>query len=484
MRLMLILYILFFSATCFSQDRVLKAYLNQKQFYSENDGNYLEVQLQFIGHTLEYVEVDSVKVAQISITHLFQQGDEIIMFDRLKLNSPTVYNDIVDNFYNIQRFGLAPGEYTYELAIKDLNSKSDTFKISKVVQIKPFKNKVNFSDVILAEKIFPSEPEYPTIFSKHGYDIIPMPTSYFPQQMEELSYYVEQYDLNDFYTDSIFVIQQEITTDKDEVLDEYTRYFRYNSSKTRPIAKVIDIKNLKSGKYKLKLSFITREKEILATKSKSFTRKNGTKVSIEGIDEVSLDNEFKASVPSDSAYYYASSIIPIAHPSEVKNILKLLKEKDDNKNRKYIQAFFNQVNPEDPHESWLSYKAQVMQVERLYATNYQMGHETDRGRVYLQYGQPSQLQDVPMSPSEYPYEIWQYDKIGNFSNRRFVFYNPSNLNQEYKLLHSDMLGELQNPRWIYELNKRNTDDKDLYDNKGTNFKEHWGRNSSLYYNSY
>lgn len=79
----------------------------------------------------------------------------------------------------------------------------------------------------------------------------------------------------------------------------------------------------------------------------------------------------------------------------------------------------------------------------LYGNNFQDGFETDRGRVYLKYGAPSTHVVRENSPSEYPYEIWTYNKIGKYSNKRFVFYNPDLTNGAYRLLHSDVLGELK-----------------------------------------
>ena len=76
----------------------------------------------------------------------------------------------------------------------------------------------------------------------------------------------------------------------------------------------------------------------------------------------------------------------------------------------------------------------------------------------------------------YKYEIWVYDKIGVFSNKRFVFYNPDLVNNAYRLLHSDMLGELKNPAWQQILVKRNTNDGTVDDPNKFNQKA-WGSNS-------
>ena len=483
------LFFLFISilSIAFSQKepKTLKVYFNDKQFYIPEEGSYIEVQLNFLGHTLSFTEKNNDTIAELSILHLFRKGEDVEVYDKVILESPPVKKGIVENFFDIQRFAIGPGTYTYELTVQDLNSKAPPLTIEKIIHIKEMNGQVAFSEITLAETILPTNTEQTTIFSKSGYDIVPMTSAYYPKQMTMLPYYLELYNTDRFYKDSVYVIEQGLASlDTLINLEEYTRYYRYKSSPIQPIAKAIDITHLPTGKYELYLNLINRDKEILHFQTLKFKRKNTPSIHLENGEFVDLDPLFKKSLPLDSSHYYVASLIPICSPSEVKNIIRLLKEKNESNNRKYLQAFWEQTHPEDPYNSWIAYKKQVELVESLYATNFQMGHETDRGRVYLQYGEPNQISSIPLSPSEYPYEIWQYDKIERFSNRRFIFYSPTNLNNDYRLLHSDMLGEIQNYRWKFALNKRNTPDTNLDDPYGAGEDNHWGRNSSLYYNSY
>lgn len=99
----------------------------------------------------------------------------------------------------------------------------------------------------------------------------------------------------------------------------------------------------------------------------------------------------------------------------------------------------------------------------LFKCGKQKGYYSDRGRVYLQYGAPSQRSMQPNEPNAYPYEIWQYYRTTDastgafFSNRKFVFVNKMLGDECYMLIHSDMRGELNNPRWQFELTRRNND---------------------------
>jgi GWxTD domain-containing protein len=175
-----------------------------------------------------------------------------------------------------------------------------------------------------------------------------------------------------------------------------------------------------------------------------------------------------------------ASLLPIARPADSKQILQTLKSKNLENYRKHLQQFWIQTSGTAATDTWLNYKKQILLVQQLYANNFQDGYETDRGRVFLQFGQPSMIIQRETSPNEYPYEIWQYDKIKNFSNKRFIFYNPDLVNNAYRLLHSDMIGELKNPNWQKALVKRDGQSND----PDSTLPSTYGGNSNQYYRQY
>ena len=58
-----------------------------------------------------------------------------------------------------------------------------------------------------------------------------------------------------------------------------------------------------------------------------------------------------------------------------------------------------------------------------------------------------------MDPASYPYEIWQYYKLNEMTNARFIFYDPEMSDQNFDLLHSNVPGELYDPAWHYKLQR-------------------------------
>lgn len=482
---LLVILMVTVSQASFSQkEKTIKLYHNDKQFFAPEVGNYLEVQLTFETKSLSFNIDEDMLTSELSITQTFSQNNTVKAFDKTRLTTPINKNNRIENLYYIERFALEPGIYSYELIVKDENSSSPELTYKKDIQVIDHSKKPSFSEIVPAAAIDASKKEENTLFSKYGYEVKPLETAFYGSKVNTLPYYTEVYHTDKLNSSTLF-IKQTVYNTKDSIpISSLTRFFKVPKTPLHAIAKGIKIEELETGDYVLTLELFTKEKKLICSSHLNFERKKKQQSTLSTLEKDSLSTRFNHSIPEDSVYYYVASLIPIADGQEVKNIIRLLKTDDTVAYRNYLSEFWQTAYDESPYDAWMNYKEQVDLAEHHFGTKFQMGAETDRGRVYLQFGPPSQLSDIPYSPSEYPYQIWQYDKIGRFSNRRFVFYNPSNINEAYQLLHSDMIGELQNRRWRFELNKRNTYDGDLDTPDGRGHQEHWGGNSMQYYNSY
>ena len=72
------------------------------------------------------------------------------------------------------------------------------------------------------------------------------------------------------------------------------------------------------------------------------------------------------------------------------------------------------------------------------------GWRTDRGRVFILYSDPDDIERVPASERSKPYEIWHYNSIEN--GVIFVFLERSGFG-DYILVHSTKRGEVQDENW-------------------------------------
>jgi GWxTD domain-containing protein len=463
-----------------AQNQQLRAYLDTKQFYSPSSGNYLEVYIQFVGHTVNYLSVPSGLQGQIAISLDIKKGTERVKGDAYRLETPLMKDSIVEDFYDVKRIQLDPGTYTLSIQLVDLNRQEPPISTEFPIEISDLSKEINCSDIQTIEYARASESS--SVFSKSGYFMIPRLSTFYPKELKSIPVYLEIYNTNQFL-DTLFGLKQWITSvDTGKEIESLTYYSKHSSGEVIPILRNVDISTLTTGKYSLNYTIISKSMVELTTQSYLFERSNDIEQTID-IENLVLDPSFQASITNDSVQFYLESLIPISKPAEIKNIIRVLKSKNEELQRKHIQAYWNKTSAKNPTESWLKYKLQVLLVEKLYSNNFQEGFETDRGRVYLQYGAPTTIVQREVSSTEYPYEIWQYNKIGQFSNKRFIFYNPDLVNNAYRLLHSDMLGELKNPAWPQMLNSRNST-KGNVDDPNQGVQEHWGGNSNDLFRQY
>ncbi len=464
----------------FAQTPTLRAYMDNKQFYAPGSGNYIEIYFQFVGYSVNYVPVAEGLQGELAISIQLLNGTTVVAQDAYRLQSPIMKDSIIDDFYDVKRFGLEPGKYTLALELLDLNSKNASIKASQTVVIEDLGDAIAASDIEAIE--YASKGDESSIFYKSGYNMVPRLSTFYPSQLTSIPVYFEFYNTQ-LLEDSICGLKQTvINTETGFELSELTTYTKEKTGEVLPVLRNVDITKIPTGKYALTYTLISRSMSELTTQTYLFERSNDMEITLD-FETMVLDPSFQGSITNDSVAYYLESLIPISKPAEIKNIIDVLKTKDLDMERKHIQAFWLKTSPGTSYDSWLKYKAQVQLVERLYSNNFQEGFETDRGRVYLQYGSPTNVIIKEVSPTEYPYEIWQYNKIGVFSNKRFIFYNPDLVNNAYRLLHSDMLGELKNPAWPQILSKRSTVDGNI-DNPNSNVQQHFGGGSNDLFRQY
>ncbi len=432
----------------------IRAYIDNKQFYAPGVGNYIEFQLQFVGYSLNYVQNESGLSAEIVVEMEISKGDSIVTSDAYRLSSPIITDSIIDDFYDIKRFVLNPGGYIFKIKLRDVNSQNQPIESSQKIVIEELGNAISISDIQIAETAFKTTNES-SLFYKSGYEMIPHISTFYPKELSAIPVYFELYNTHEL-EDSVFAIKQTlINADTEQEFEKFIVFSKHDATMVVPFLRVIDISEVPTGKYILQFTVLNKNMRELCFQSYDFERSNEIEIDYYS-DEIILDPSFQNSINNDSVGFYLESLIPISKGVEVKNIIDIAKRRNAKSARKYLQLYWSKTAQNATYDTWIKYKQQVDFVEKLYATNIQNGYETARGRVYLQYGSPSNVIIKEYSSTEYPYEIWSYNRIGSFSNKRFVFYNPSMINNSYQLLHSDMVGELKNLNWPSEVSKSGT----------------------------
>lgn len=456
-----------------------KVYLNYKTFYTPTNEAYVTTMLQFAGGSFKYLAAENGLKTSVEITQLFKIGDSIALADKYILDSPLMRDSIVEDFFDVQNYGLDPGIYDYEIIVKDLVSNQEINGQQQVIVRRLKENQIKFSDIHLIQSA--QQTDEKNNFVKNGLFLLPYMTNYYPPEMEKVAFYLELYQTqNTVGTGEQFLLTYAITdmkTGKD--VNGAFNFQRLESNEIVPVIGYLPLNKIPSGDYNLSLSVINKDNDTIATTNTFIQRRSDDMAQSINIEEIQIDDEWMSDITYDSIPYFIGSIMQIAPKYEYETMRKMLKDKDTVSMEKYFYAFWLQTDPVSPREAWYEYRTQVYKVEKLFGTQIKSGWETDRGRTWLKYGAPDQFIDRPNEPSAYPYQIWHYYRIGQRSNIRYVFYNPDLVTNDYPMLHSDMQGELQNYRWQNELHKRDSPNFNLDDPGGS---DQYGGNSNLYFN--
>lgn len=460
------------SSATYSTD--LSAYLYMAQFKSPVDGPYIESYLDIVGNTVKFqANAEGQFQSKLEVLFLFKQNNEIKVYEKYILESPVVTDTSLNfpNFTDVQRIAIKNGIYNFELKILDLYDTTNVFTYKNIVTI-DMNGDYAFSDIELIESHKTASKE--SIINKNGVDLLPYISSFYPSHIDTLTFYAELYS-NAKSDDFLFQYYIEEVKNKKNI-NEYTYSKKIKLNKVKPIFTSLDIRDLKTGNYNLVLSLRSKENKELCNKSFFFQRYNEHLIEVidSTIEEQNVILELAEITDLKKMKDYVKSCIPIMNQKELYRANNALGSKDINLLKNYFNSFWSSYSNE-PNNDWSIYKIQIERVNLSYSSQIKKGYETDRGIVFLKYGPPSDINRSEHEPSTYPYEIWHYYQIGSETNKKFIFYNPELVGADYHLLHSDVLGEKNNPNWQMDLTKRNSTDPN-------NLQEQFGNRSNQIYN--
>lgn len=453
----------------------IKAYLSYSIFNSPKDGHFVETYLSVSSKTVEFVKNANGKYqATVQVSIAFKKNDTIKSFSKIDLLSPEVSDTIKTDisFLDQQRFLLADGDYTLEISIMDKNKKNALpFKTTEFLSIYFPTNKVSISGIEFVKSF--KKTEITGLLTKSGYDLIPNTFNFYPQTINNLTFYAEIYNTDKvFAAEEKFILNYYIETfETKKMLNDYFKFIKVTSKNVIVAFNEFDITNLPSGNYNLVVEVRNKDNEKVANNYLFFQRSNpSAHYKSDDISTLDISNTFVERIGSiDSLRDCIKSTYPISSQMQKMFAETLLKQNEPKTLQQYFLNFWYNRNSINPEKAWLTYNIEVRKVNKAYGTSIQKGYETDRGRVYLQYGPPNDITEVLSDPSSYPYEIWHYYILSNQRNRKFVFYSPDLVTNDYQLLHSDAFGELNDPTWQMKLVKRNNSSNDPYQEKSDDY---------------
>lgn len=434
----------------FIQAGVPRAIFNYAAFYSPATGPYVETYLNVAGRSVQYLKKDNGKFqAGLLVTMLFKQNDTIKSALKYQLQSPEIEDTTNANhaFFDLQRVMLPNGTYDLELSIADASQPDNAVSVTQRLNIL-FDDTFAISGIETVEKY--SKTENPNSLSKSGYDIMPYLDNFYPENINKIAYYTEIYNADKLLgSGEKFIVTSSIKLlETKNIFGDLMKQKIEQAKDVNVILNEFNIEKLPSGNYMLEVSVRNKENKEMLSSSMFFQRSNPMLVfDVVDLSKIEFAGTFVDKMSLEDLRENIRSLEPIATVYEDGFIVRQLETADENTLKAFLLRFWTDRKPADPESSWNTYYDAVQHVNEKFGCTRTKGYQTDRGRVFLKYGAPNSIQEELVNDLTYPYEIWQYYMIENQSNCRFVFMTRDATFECSQIIHSNVIGEVNNPAW-------------------------------------
>jgi len=222
----------------------------------------------------------------------------------------------------------------------------------------------------------------------------------------------------------------------------------------RPVDPVVlqqDISTLPTGLYNLRAVVLNAGNEAVAESASRFFVINPNVERPEvAAPEMTAEEAVYAVMGEEELIANLEHARVIATSRERSDLDPLLREgATDEARRAFLVRFWAQRDT-DPSPSVnaarRTFYERLAQVETRYRRGSQPGYRTDQGRVYLQYGAPSQVDRRNNDEGKLPHEIWEYEHIEGEGQAVFIFADRFSAGR-MELVHSTVTGEVTLPNW-------------------------------------
>lgn len=420
------------------------------RFFYNDSSSYLEIYYSFYQPMLKQVKTEnqlSVKgILNIKIINK-ETSDTLVnknyQFENIISDSLSEENQ--KSFTGNIAYILPLGEYTCIFTGMDGNDMTKTDSLSFPLSVTRLpQDRFAISDLEIASLIKHSD-ENKSMFYKNTYEVVPNPSGIFGQEMPVLYFYSELYNLKVDVGSENLKVDHLLLNSSNKTVYSKTRLFPRNSNSAVDVG-AINISKLPSGAYTVVNVVTDSAKDRTIYSPKKIFIYNPSIIDTTPIitaDNSMLTSEF-ASMSEEELNQAFDESKYIATKQE-KEQWDALKSEDAKK--KFLFDFWRarDLTPDTPvNEFKREYFERVKKANANFTNIQRKGWKTDRGRVLLIYGEPSEIERYPNQVDTKPYEIWHYNELEG--GVIFVFADLTGFS-DYTLINSTKRGELVDPDW-------------------------------------
>lgn len=426
-------------------------YVDFSRFRYNLDTVYLELYYGISNKALKVSE--NLVEAEIKVLVIDSTNNKIVGFRNFRIVSEvTPQNEDGRYLTGVLGFKLSQGDFLIDFSVTDYFDTTNYYKIEFPIRINLINTKLfAMSDIQLCSNIIENSDNVQSYFYKNTYETYPNPSNIYGEQLPILFYYIELYDLqkgdkenNLKYVTKVIDAQGREKYSKEKFIQR-----KYNS-----IVEVgaINITKYASGTYTIAVYLIDSLNNFGLVSSKKFFVFNPNvkeELLTRRSDADFLSSEFSVMTDEELNLYFEQSKY-IASTDEIKRWNSLT---DIDAKRLFLFNFWKQrdPNPNTPeNERKIEYFERVRRADEMFRSAREKGWRSDRGRVYIVYGEPSEIDRYPNEMNAYPYEIWSYNNLEG--GVIFVFGDITGTGQMI-LIHSTHRGEMHDENWFRRVQK-------------------------------
>jgi GWxTD domain-containing protein len=443
----LILYFFFFPVLLFPQN--INFEFDYAQFGYDSLSNYVEFYYSFGQSSLNYVDTDTVDyvggILHIEITD--SVTSEKIIDKHWIVNSEIIDStELNRNLIGILGFVLDRGSYKLTITGSDANNPSNNRTISEFLFVVPFiKSSISLSDIQLAANIIPGSENTSSIFYKNTYEITPLPAALCGEKQPILFYYTEIYNILFSPYENELRIDELVINSRGQLVSSKSKKINKSVDSRVEVGK-LNVYKFPTDTYTLVINLIDSVANYGVLSSKKFFVYNPSIAPVDTLQMTTspvLSTTFGSMSEEELDDLFAKSVY-IASEAE-KDRYEALSTVEAKREFMYTFWRARDENPsDDRNQYYQDYLKRIAESNAKFTAAKKDGWKTDRGRVYLIYGPPSEIERYPNQIETKPYEIWRYESLeGGVS---FVFGDVTGFN-DYQLLHSTKRGELRDDNW-------------------------------------
>ena len=430
--------------------------IDYASFKYDSSSNYVEFYYSFPTSQLKLTE-DEGKPKVEGILHIELKNDstgEDIVNKGWRI--PNILKDTTlqsrtTNLIGVIGFVVPEGKYECLVDGSDFNNQAQKKSIKFPIVEKAFgKRQMTLSGIQLASNIKQSGSDKNSIFYKNTMEVIPLPSDIFGQNSPVVFYYGELYNLDKVPDISNVKFVSAVYDSKGREI------YTHSKASLKPVPALVEVGLVNvskciSGKYYMVLSLNDSLKNKSVISRKEFFVYNPnvidttTNLALNTAKVLSSQFAFLSAKECDDIFVKSEYI---ATKEEKDQYMKIHTAEGK---REFLYKFWNKkANEEDKEKryNYTDYMNRVRVADEKYRNIAKAGWKSDMGRVYIMYGEPSEIERHPNESGYKPYEIWKYNDIEG--GVQFIFGDFTGF-KNYVLLTSTKRGELEDANWLQEL---------------------------------